>query len=143
MDIFRVRSTHFLGAFAFLVAARLFFSFIDFCSGVLGWRIFARRFAIRKLVAYLVENKFPMRKYRFDDALTYLFRLRDGSDTPNISAETRGAARELEGGLATLSEIGAVRGWRAESAFRAALDIYAPREKAQFNDLNEARTQTA
>jgi hypothetical protein len=76
-----------------------------------------------------------MRKYVFNDASTYLFRLRDRQDTPNVADDARGAARQLEGILDFLDEVTMLHAWRARSAFQRALDIYAPAEKALHKDF--------
>ena len=135
------RDASFWEALIVLAAVRAFVALIDFCYGVLAWWIFTRRVAVRELVRFLIANKFPMRKYRFDDALVYLRRLRDSKDTPTVSEETRGAASELVGGLMFVRyDKSAAR--RTLSTLRAALDIYAPRGKAQFQDLQSTRAET-
>ena len=126
----------FWGAMAVLLGVRLFFSVIEFFGSVVAWRIYGRQHSIRTTLQFLSANKFPMRKYVFDDAPTYLFRIRDKWDVPDISDDTRGAARQIEGILDFLDEVTIVYAWRARSAFASALDIFAPAQKALYKDLD-------
>jgi len=128
-------------ALVVLAVARLFVALIDFCYGVLFWWIFSRRIGIRELVRFLTANKFPMRKYRFDDALVYLRRLRDSNDTPTVPEETRAAASELLGGLIFVRHE-KIAARRILSTLRAALDIYAPKDMAQLQDVQSVRAGT-
>jgi hypothetical protein len=51
-------------ALAALIAARLFFAAIEGLSGMLKWRLFARRFMVDKFLCWLRANKLPPRYYR-------------------------------------------------------------------------------
>lgn len=124
-------------AIAVLLGVRLFFSVIEFVGSVVAWRIYGRQHSVHTMLQFLIANKFPMRKYVFDDPSTYLFRLRDKTDVSDVSDDTRGAARQIEAILDFLDEIALVYSWRARAAFERALDIYAPPEKALHKDFDQ------
>jgi hypothetical protein len=127
-------------ALGVLLGVRFFFSVIETLGSALAWRIYGRRHSVRTTVQFLIANKFPMRKYAWDNGENYLFRFRDKRELPEVSEETRGAARQLAGILDFLDEVTMVYAWRARDAFELALNIYAPPEKALYTDIKTART---
>ncbi len=71
-------------------------------------------------------NGYPQRKYEHDNLLNYLSRIQDDPENPS---RLRESAIQVEQTLVVMEEIGILAGARVHSAYEAALDIYAPRDR--------------
>lgn len=116
----------FWSAFGVLVAARLFFSFIETLGSVLSWRLYGKKLMVSKFYEFLRMNSFPKRKYAHDDFLNYLARIDDGP----YPASVKTAAKEIYFVLSTFESMGILLGMRIHSATEAALDAYSPKSEA-------------
>jgi hypothetical protein len=115
-------------ALGVLLGLRAVFGVIEFFGGVLAWRLYGRRKAIKGFLNVLEQNAFPrVREYGHDGVGSYLSRIVDDDDA---APKLRQVARELDGVRDRWDDFGMMAGWRMHSASEAALDIHAPRSTA-------------
>jgi hypothetical protein len=106
-----------------LVAARFFFSVVEFVGGVLAWRVYGKRVTVRRFLSTLQARAFPPRRFMQDSTDTYLYRI---SEDPEYSADAKELAREIERALATSENLGLLFGMRLRAAWDAALELHSP-----------------
>ncbi len=111
-----------------LLGARLFFGLIETLGDVLMFHLYGKKFAVERVVKILRAHEFPMREYEHDDFSAYLCRIYD--NFANYPQSLKSTAREIEGGLIMLESVAVWPSARLWSACDAALDIYAPKERA-------------
>ena len=117
----------FWAALGWLLAARLFFSAIEFSGSYLLWRFHGRRQMKAAMLAHLSQSKMPRRYFSHDDLLNYLARVADDEVVP---VQARTAARETELMAKFYESLGVVASMRFYAAAEAALEEYSPRASA-------------
>ncbi len=120
-------SATFWTALGVLMGVRLFFSIIEGIGKVLLWRLYGRNLVVGTAVNIFKTREFPQRKYPDDSLGDYLCRIQDDPEYPS---RLRQSAAQVEQTLVVMEEFGILVGARMHSAYEAALDIYAPRERA-------------
>jgi hypothetical protein len=108
-------------AFAVLVGVRLFFWAGDTILNTATWKLYRKRFVVRKIVDDFRRFSFPMRQDPNEDWLTYLQRVQE-TDSPPF--EVRRAAAMIEGQMDLNDKAGFVFGIQSEGALKAALEAW-------------------
>src|SRR5688572_20513232 len=85
-----------------LFVVRLFFSIIETLGSVLAWRLYGKKHAVARMLAFLRANKYPKRFYRHDSFLAYLTRI----DDPEFPESLRMSARQTEQTLEFFENVG-------------------------------------
>ena len=131
----------FWSAFGVLLAASLFFNFLDFLGSVIAWQMYLKKLTVRKLLAFLRDNNFPQRQNPEDDFEDYLYRIAnpleddlddDGSEDqpsaqPAYSERLVMATQALRSDLHR-TETSFLAFMRYRAAGNAALDIFSPNQ---------------
>lgn len=120
MELVDGRARDFWIALGVLLVLRLFFSTIEALGGFLLWRMYGRRFVIRKTLAVFRTNGFPPRQPG-EDVFTYLYRIQRAPDCPPL---LRDRAQELELEVAKSAGKGQIHVRRITHAMQAALERY-------------------
>jgi hypothetical protein len=110
-----------------LLAARLFFAFIECLGGILVWRLYGRELAVGNFLRVLRENKFPKRYYQHDDFLNYLSRVESDEASPQALKFEVTAWNSM---LLMWENSGVLVGARMHAATEIALERYSPRRLA-------------
>lgn len=108
-------------ALGVLLVLRMFFSAVEALGGILLWRLYGRRFAVRKTLAVFRTNDFPAAELG-EDVYAYLYRVQRA---PGCSAQLRDRVQELEFDAVKSVGKGWLPGRRARSAMQQALNEYA------------------
>lgn len=127
---FVATNTSYLNVFLMLLGVRAIYGLIDLLGGILAWHLILKRNAVNKLIELFQLNKFPQRKYSYDSADTYIFRLAE-PDFPNqISKIVTDKAKEIEQDRYRLSQQGMLAEARFNKAIEIAVNKFAPKNQA-------------
>lgn len=135
MNLTDGKSNSFWIAMGVLVGIRSAFGVIEFCIGVIRWRLFGQKFAVQVILSVLKSNNFPMRDQRSYNFSSYLFWITEDYQ-PKPSPQR--AAKEMQDMLLFLDEFTGwgLWSWRLTSAGEKALEIYSPRALVEKNKIS-------
>lgn len=123
----KITEVTFWPALGWLLGVRLIFAIVETLGGVLAWRVYGRGKAVDGMLQFLRANKFPKRRWRYDDFMDYLSSIEKDDASPR---ELRSSAREMQTLLGLYENVGILPGMRMHSASEAALEIYSPKAEA-------------